>query len=89
MCGVTIISYINYGVQLWCVILLYDDFVGQIHGFKFAHLEYIMNESITYVRRTNKMHTFFINDLIQLYHDMFQTTKCSSPGRLYRQLYSI
>jgi len=42
--GVTslpVIGYINYGVQLWCVILRYDDFVGQIHGFKFDHLEYI------------------------------------------------
>jgi len=68
MCGVTIIGYFNNGVQLWHVTLLYDDFVGQIHRFKFAHLEYITNESITYVRGTNKMHTFFINDLIQLYH---------------------
>jgi hypothetical protein len=70
VCGITslpIMGYTNYGVQLWCVILLYDDFVEQIHGFKFAHLEYIMDESITYVRRTNKMQTLFITDLIQLY----------------------
>ena len=70
VCGVTpllIIGYINYDVQLWCVILLYDDFVEQTHGFKFPHLENIMVESITYVRRINKMQTIFISDLIKLY----------------------
>jgi len=36
---------------------------------------------ITYVIRTNKMHTFFINDLIQLYFfNMFRSTKSSSSG---------
>ena len=65
MHGVTslpVTGYINYGLQLWCVILLYDDIVEQIHGLKFAHLEYIMDESITYVRRTNKTQTLFISD---------------------------
>jgi hypothetical protein len=49
-----------------------------------------MHIDFVYVRGINKMHTIFINDLIRyIVFDMFRTTKYSSSGRLYKQLYSI
>jgi len=45
---------------------------------------------LPYVIRTNKMHTFLlIISFSYVVFDMFQTTKCSSSGRLILQFYGI
>jgi hypothetical protein len=44
-----VLGYIKRGARLWCVMLLFEDFVGWIHGFKFSYLEYILDEGIIIV----------------------------------------
>jgi len=55
-----------------------------------GHLPFLNRASwYARVRRTNKMYTFLINDLINYFFDMFRTTKSSPSGSLYKQLYGI
>ena len=43
----------------------------------------MLRQCVTYVMRTNKIHTFYINVLFNYsVFDMFRTSKCSSSGRL-------
>jgi len=44
-----VLGYVKKGAQLWCTLLLYNDFVLQIRGFKFSYLENVRNEGITIV----------------------------------------
>jgi len=56
-----------------------------------GHLPFLNRASwYAHVRRTNKMYTFLINDLINyIIFGMFRATNFPSSGRLYKQLYGI
>jgi hypothetical protein len=44
-----VLGYVKKSAQLRCTLLLYNDFVLQIHGFKFSYLENVLNEGIIIV----------------------------------------
>ena len=44
-----VLGHVKKGAQLWCTLLLYNDFVLQIRGFKFSYLENVQSKGITIV----------------------------------------